>query len=256
MRGRWRTTGSTWIRTIILLALLIAVGGALWHWRETLRALFSSQERIQQWVASLGPWGPLASIGLNTAQVLLAPIPGHFVGWMNGYLYGVWLGTFYSMTGLLFGTTLAMALARRFGRPLVERLVSPKTLARWDRATHRQGPAFFFLIYLIPGLPDDVICFVIGLSPLALPRMIVLAMLGRLPGVFVSCWVGAYATELPLWAWILLAVGTAGLAWSFWRYRTRFEAAMAHIIQRVAGRRRPEAEPEGAAPEEGRSALP
>ena len=58
----------------------------------------------------------------------------------------------------------------------------------------------FFLIYLIPGLPDDIVCFVVGLSQLDLRQMIVLAKLGRLPGVSISCRVGAHATELPPWA--------------------------------------------------------
>jgi hypothetical protein len=31
-------------------------------------------------MASLGPLGPLVSIALNTAQVLLAPAPAQFVG--------------------------------------------------------------------------------------------------------------------------------------------------------------------------------
>ena len=83
------------------------------------------------------------SIGLNVAQVLLAPIPGQFVGLLNGYLYGPWLGTFYSMIGLLLGTALAMGLGRWFGRPLVERLVNPAQLARWDQIAVRQGPPFF-----------------------------------------------------------------------------------------------------------------
>jgi len=222
---------------VLFLALAIAAGvGLLWLRCEPLRVFFGDQERVREWVASFGPCAPLVSIALNTAQVLLAPIPGQFVGVMNGYLYGVWLGTLYSMTGLLIGTALAMALGRWFGRPLIERLVNPEQLARWDRITHRQGPLFFFLIFLVPSLPDDLVCFLVGLSPLALPRMIVLATIGRLPGVFVSCWVGACATELPWWAWIPLGGGAAALAWGFWRYRAQLESLAAHWIHRLVRR--------------------
>nr|HID12959.1 TVP38/TMEM64 family protein [Anaerolineae bacterium] len=234
MSGR-QACDRAWIRTALLAVLIIVIGGALWYWREVW-ALFGDQERIREWVAGFGPWGPLVSIALNVAQVLLAPVPGQFVGVMNGYLYGVWLGTLYSMVGLLVGTTLAMALGRRFGRPLVERLVSPEKLARWDRIADRQGPPFFFLVFLFPFLPDDVACFLIGLSPLAIPRMAVLAMLGRLPGVVVSCWVGAYATELPWWAWIPLGGGAAGLAWVFWRYQARLEGPIVFLIRRLVQR--------------------
>ncbi|MFQ6099997.1 MAG: TVP38/TMEM64 family protein [Anaerolineae bacterium] len=233
---RRRGGGWTWIRATLLAVLIVAVVGGLWYWHESLWAFFGNRERIREWMVSFGLWGPLVSIALNVAQVLLAPIPGQFVGLVNGYLYGVWLGTLYSMVGLLLGTALAMALGRWFGRPLVEHLVKPEQLARWDRIADRRGPLFLFLIFLFPFLPDDVVCFLIGLSPLAIPRMIVLAALGRLPGVYISCWVGAYATELPWWAWIPLGGGAAALAWVFWRYQARLEGLTVRLIQRLVRR--------------------
>jgi uncharacterized membrane protein YdjX (TVP38/TMEM64 family) len=238
------------------VALVVAIGAAAWYWREPLGALFGDQERIREWVEGFGPWGPLVTIALNVAQVLLAPVPGQFVGLVNGYLYGVWLGTLYSMAGLALGTALAMALGRWFGRPLVEHVVRPESLARWDRIASHQGPLFFFLVFLFPFVPDDIACFVIGLSTLAIPPMVVLVLLGRLPGVFVSCWVGAYATEMPWWAWILLGGGSAALAWIFLRYQRRLEAATVRLIRRMSGRRRSTAAPESSEREEGRSAPP
>jgi uncharacterized membrane protein YdjX (TVP38/TMEM64 family) len=227
--------GDNWAtaRTASIVMLVIVAAGTLWYWREPMWAFFSSPERVREWVASFGPWGPLVSIGINAAQVLLAPIPGQFVGLANGYLYGVWPGTLYSCIGLLLGTTLAMVLGRRFGRPLVERLVSPNTLARWDRIADQQGPLFFFLVFLLPLLPDDVACFLIGLSPLSIPRMLLLIMPARLPGVFVSCWLGAYATGLPWWAWIPLGGGATGLAWAFWHFQTQLENLMVRLIRRM-----------------------
>jgi len=220
----------------LLVVLVVVGGGALWYWREPLWAFFGDQEHIREWVTGFGLWGPLVSIALNVAQVLLAPVPGQFVGLVNGYLYGVWLGTLYSMVGLALGTTLVMGLGRRFGRPLVERLVNPEQLAHWDRIADHRGALFLFLVFLLPFLPDDVVCFLVGLSPLAIPPTVVLATLGRLPGVFVSCWVGAYATELPWWAWIPLGGGAAALAWAFWRYQTQLESLMVRLIQRFVKR--------------------
>ncbi|MDY7077584.1 MAG: VTT domain-containing protein [Chloroflexota bacterium] len=221
------------VRAVLVVALVIFAGIVLWYWHEPLWVFFGDPARIREWVLGFGPWGPLISVALNTAQVLLAPIPGQFVGLANGYLYGVGMGTLYSMVGLLLGTMLAMGLGRWFGRPLVERLVNPETLARWDRIADRQGLLFFFLVFLFPLVPDDVACFLFGLSPLSIPRMLFLAMLGRLPGVFVSCWIGAYATTLPWWAWIPLGGGSAGLAWLFWRYQAWLEGWVVRLIQRI-----------------------
>ncbi|MEA3340613.1 MAG: VTT domain-containing protein, partial [Chloroflexota bacterium] len=155
MRDEQHGDDLAWTRAALLTGLIIAIGGAVWVWREPLFAFFSDAERAREWVAGFGPWGPLVSVALNVAQVLLAPLPGQFVGLLNGYLYGLWLGVLYSMAGLLLGTALAMGLARRFGRPLVERLAGEETLARWDRLADRRGPLFFFLVFLFPFVPDD-----------------------------------------------------------------------------------------------------
>lgn len=225
-RGR-----SGWREITLFTLLLVSVAVALWIWREPLLAVVGNREQLQAWVDGLGPWGPLATIGLNVLQVILAPIPGQFVGVMNGYLYGLAAGTLYSMIGLVIGTATAMVLARQFGRPLVERLVPDRQMSRWDDLTKHEGPCFLFLVFLFPFVPDDVTSFLIGLSPLSIPRMLVLTTLGRVPGVVVSCWIGARADELPSWAWIPLGGGAAGLAWAFWRYQTEMEDAVVGLIR-------------------------
>jgi len=225
--------GWLWLTIALATALALGISAALWGWQKPLWAIIRDRSRLQAWVASLGPWGPLATISLNVLQVILAPIPGQFVGVINGYLYGIAAGTLYSLLGLIIGTGMAMALARRFGRPLVERLVPKAQMARWDDITAHQGPWFFFLVFLFPFVPDDITSFLIGLSPLSIPRMLVLVTFGRLPGVFVSCWVGARATTLPWRAWIPLGGGAAGIAWLFWRYQSELENLTVRLIQRL-----------------------
>jgi uncharacterized membrane protein YdjX (TVP38/TMEM64 family) len=220
---------------LIGVALLLVAVGLLWG--PDLYHLLEDREAIQDWVAGFGPWGPLLSILLNTLQVLLAPIPGQTLGLVNGYLYGVVLGTLYSLVGVMLGSLIAMTLGRWFGRPLVVRLVGSDTLERWDRVARRQGPAFFFLIFLVPFLPDDVICFVIGLSPLRIPYMLLLAAIGRLPGLVVASWVGAYATSLPWWGWVLIGIGGVILTIVFWRYQERLEQGVSALVERLARRR-------------------
>lgn len=214
---------------LMVCAVLLAVGIL---WGGDLYRLLMDREAVQAWVAGFGPWGPLVSILLNVAQVLMAPIPGQTVGLVNGYLYGVGLGTLYSLIGVMSGSALAMGLARWFGRPLVARLVGAGPLARWDRVARRQGPTFFFLVFLFPFVPDDIICFVVGLSPLSIPYILALAALGRLPGLLIASWVGANVTRWPWWGWGILAVGGLVLAFIFWRHQERLEEAVVRLIRR------------------------
>jgi uncharacterized membrane protein YdjX (TVP38/TMEM64 family) len=183
-----------------------------------------------------GWWGPLALIGLQVAQVLIAPLPGQVLGLVGGYVYGPWLGTLINMTGTLLGSGLAMALARRFGRPLVQRFVSPQWLDRLDGLAVKRGAAVFFLIFLLPFLPDDAACFVAGLSPLPLKELLLLAAIGRLPGVFIPNWLGAHAADLSAVQWGAIALLLVPLAVAFWRWQETIERWLLRLVERSPGR--------------------
>ena len=97
------------------------VGAALLAWRygADLWALANDEVALEAAVASLGMWGPAALIGINVAQILVAPIPGYVVQAASGYLYGPLWGGIYGAVGLMLGAMLAMLVARLLGRPLV-----------------------------------------------------------------------------------------------------------------------------------------
>jgi uncharacterized membrane protein YdjX (TVP38/TMEM64 family) len=213
-------------RTIAVLGLLAIVVAALLIWHRPLLSFFADRAEVQGFVMRFGPWAPLATILLHVAQVLLAPIPGQVIDAANGYLFGAAWGTVYSLVGVIAGSSLAMALARRFGRPWAERLIKKETLERLDGYSQQRGALFFFLIFLFPFLPDDVACFLAGLTPLPLPELVVLAAVGRLPGIFIANFVGANAAALTRTQIVVFAAILAAIALAFWRYQEKVEMAM------------------------------
>jgi uncharacterized membrane protein YdjX (TVP38/TMEM64 family) len=213
-------------RTIAVLGLLALAVAALLIWHRPLLSFFADRARVQEFVMRFGPWAPLAAILLHVAQVLLAPIPGQVIDAVNGYLFGTAWGTAYSLVGVIAGSSLAMALARRFGRPWAERLIQRETLERLDSYSQQRGALFFFLVFLFPFLPDDVACFLAGLTLLPLPELIVLATVGRLPGILVANFVGANAAALTRTQAVVFITVLVVLALAFWRYQERVELAM------------------------------
>ena len=118
-----------------IVGLVVLVLAALAGWLATQGLspeVLSDPHRLRSLILGWGAWGGLALVGLQILQILLAPMPGQVLGLVGGYLYGPWLGSVFNMTGTLVGSGLAMWLARRFGRPLVERLVSNRWLDRLD----------------------------------------------------------------------------------------------------------------------------
>jgi uncharacterized membrane protein YdjX (TVP38/TMEM64 family) len=116
-----------------------------------------------------------------------------------------------------------MILGRRFGRPLIDRLIDPNSMATFDRFTEKRGPIFFLIIFVMPWVPDDLACYAIGLSRLPLKLMIPLAAVGRMPSVIVQCWLTAYAQELPPAVIIGVIAGGVLLALAFYRYHRQLE---------------------------------
>jgi len=223
-------------QTIVILALLTLAVTALLIWHRPLLSFFADRAKVQGFVMRFGPWAPLAAISLHAAQVLLAIIPGQVIDAVNGYLFGTAWGTTYSWVGVIAGSSVAMTLARRFGRPWAERLIKKETLERLDSYSRQRGALFFFLVFLFPFLPDDVACFLAGLTPLPLSELIVLAAIGRLPGVFVANLVGANAAALTQTQGAVFIALLMAIALAFWRYQERVEMAMLKMIAWLSDR--------------------
>lgn len=218
-----------WLRLLALMAIAAALIAPPVIWRDAIAHIFAEREQVVAEIRGAGPWGPLVLIGLSVAQTIVAPIPGQIVNFVAGYLFGLGPGLLYSWVGLVVGTSLAMLLARYAGRPLVERIVDRKLLARVDALAKGRGLRFFFLFFLIPGLPDDILCFVAGLTPLPLRVLVLLSATARLPGLLGSVWLGAYAENLPWPSWIVLGGLGAVALWAVWRYGDRIERALLRL---------------------------
>ena len=136
-------------------------------------------------------FAPAVFVAIQALQVVIAPIPGHAMGLVSGYLFGTLWGTLYSVVGAVVGSYVAFSLSRRFGRPFVESVVDPDTLDRFDDLTHDHGLFALFVVFLVPGLPDDVLCFTAGLTDLRIHHMVAVALIGRFPGFFLANLAGA-----------------------------------------------------------------
>lgn len=223
-------------RRWLVLALVLGVGAGLWLLVQHGAMDWLQRERLEAWLAQLGVWAPVGLVAVEVLQVLLAPVPGHVVGLAAGYLYGVWVGTALCMLGLMLGTGLAVWLARRLGRPLVERLVSAASLQRLERFAQRRGARALLVIFLVPFLPDDAACLLAGLTTVPIRQVLVAAFIGRTPGVLASALIGAQAQALSTGQIVALVAGTLGVVVLFWLFQERLERLAYALAERLAGK--------------------
>jgi uncharacterized membrane protein YdjX (TVP38/TMEM64 family) len=179
-------------------ALAVVVGAALLLGGVVVAVLFgdrllalSDPDVLATIVRDAGPAAPVVFVLVQITQVVVAPIPSPAVALLGGFLFGPVIGSLLSVVGVTVGSALAFWLARRFGRAAVERFVPAGAIVRFDALTARRGQVGLFLAFLVPGFPDDALCFVGGLTAIPLRRLVAIAVLGRTPTILALSLVGA-----------------------------------------------------------------
>ncbi|TMQ59558.1 MAG: TVP38/TMEM64 family protein [Candidatus Eisenbacteria bacterium] len=166
----------TWIHGILLAAVVAAL---VWIGIES--APFFTRPRLEGFLRGAGHWGPLILLGLQIAQILVAPIPGVFMPILAGALYGPVVGVLIASVGTLVGSSAAYAIGSRAGLPLLKRWVGTENVDRANAIVGGKRWLALVPIFLVPFSPADAICFVAGMIGIDPSRFFLSVLIGRLP---------------------------------------------------------------------------
>ena len=164
---------------------------------------------------------PVIFIALQALQVIIAPIPGEVTGILGGFLFGEWVGLLYSTIGLTLGSVAAFGVGRWLGARYVRTLVSQETWDKMGFIVEAEGAILCFVIYLIPGLPKDMVCYLFGISPMPLWVFALVSTLGRIPGTWVLSAQGAHTAAGNYLQVTLLTTIVVGVALPLYYYRNQ-----------------------------------
>lgn len=181
--------------------------------------LYVDKRFLKQTLRELGLLAPVIFIGLQALQVIIAPIPGELTGILGGYLFGEWVGLFYSTLGLTVGSVAAFGVGRWLGAHYVQRLVSPDAWRKMGFIVEAEGAILCFIIFLIPGLPKDMACYLFGLSPMPFWIFALVSTLGRIPGTWILSAQGAHTAAGNYVEVILLTAVVVAVALPLYYYR-------------------------------------
>lgn len=147
-------------------------------------------------------------IGLQIAQIIISVLPGQVFQMAAGYLYGFLPGLLLSFVGALLGSTIAYYLATFLGRDALKLFVKPETMDNLAlKLNTKKAYLIVFLLYLIPGLPKDVIAYGAGASKMNIKAFLLMSMAGRLPAMSGSILMGAlYESKEYHWFGIIAAI--------------------------------------------------
>ncbi|HXJ82088.1 MAG TPA: TVP38/TMEM64 family protein [Candidatus Methylomirabilis sp.] len=183
--------------------------------------LYVDKKFLKQTLRQWGILAPVLFMLLQALQVIISPIPGEATGFLGGYLFGEWLGLVYSTIGLTFGSVVSFWIGRWLGERYVRKLVSKEMWDKLGFIVEAEGVILCFIIYAIPGLPKDIICYLFGISPMPMWVFAVVSGLGRIPGTWVLSAQGAHVETGNYLQVILISAGCAAVALPLYYYRHR-----------------------------------
>jgi uncharacterized membrane protein YdjX (TVP38/TMEM64 family) len=214
------------------LGMLVAMAWWVWSQPDLLDyvvRLYKDKKLLKRTLHEWGVLAPVLFMALQAMQVVISPIPGEATGFLGGFLFGQWLGLLYSTIGLGLGSTLAFVIGRWLGARFVRSLVKEETWNKLGFIVEAEGAILCFIIYLIPGLPKDVVCYLFGMSPMPLWVFALVSTLGRIPGTWVLSAQGDIAAAGQYVKAVLLMTLAVAVALPLYYYRHR-------IVDRLRGR--------------------
>lgn len=168
--------------TVVVVAGLVLLAGS--------DALLGTVEDVQKSVVRWGAWGWV----IYPVMVMVATVfflPGGILSLGGGFFFGIWWGTLLVLFGNLLGAAVAFFVGRKLGRTFVRhRLLRNPRWAALDQAIVRHGPRIIFFSQLNPLFPTSLFNYLYGITKVRFGTCLKWVALGRLPGIFLYCYLG------------------------------------------------------------------
>ena len=180
----------------ISLLVLIVAGIPLYLYFFKLEWLtsFRDIDKIVEFLNSYKGESALIYIAFQILQIVISVIPGQVFQVAAGYLFGFWNALLYAMVGAVLGTGLSFLLARLLGRDFLHIFFGEKKMSYYiERLNSKKAYTLIFFLYLIPGIPKDMLSYAAGASEMRFKPFILLASVGRLPGMIGCLLIGTMA---------------------------------------------------------------
>lgn len=180
------------LKLTLLFGIVVAVPLYIYFFHYEVIVEFKSMEDIIDFLEAHRTQSIFIYVAVQVLQIVISIIPGQAFQFAAGYLYGFIPGLLFSLAGALLGTTVSFYLAKMLGKDAVHLFFGEERMGYFiERLNSKKAYTLVFLLYLIPGLPKDVVSYAAGISEMNFKFFLILSLLGRIPGMAGSLLVGA-----------------------------------------------------------------
>lgn len=147
-----------------------------------------SVEALRKYVESYGKNAVWIFIVLQFLQVVVLPIPAVITVAAGVLLFGAFKSAVYSCIGIIAGSLVAFFIGKVFGYKVAKWLVGKENLDKWLNVIKGKDKIILTFMFLFPFFPDDVLCFVAGITTMSPLFFIIMIFITRIISVFASCY--------------------------------------------------------------------
>jgi len=126
--------------------------------------LINSVDDLRNFINGFGIYADLIFVLIQFLQVAILPIPGVLTVGAGVLLFGPIKATILSCIGIILGSIVAFFIGRIFGYKVVSWLVGEENLKKTINRVKGKDKVLLFTMFLLPFFPDDILCFVAGLT--------------------------------------------------------------------------------------------
>lgn len=144
----------------------------------------------REYILSFGIWAPVVSFLLMVIQSILVPLPAFIITFANAGLFGWVMGALLSWSSAMVGAALCYGIARLYGRSVVEKITTSKSLKEVDIFFERYGKWAVLIARLLPFVSFDIVSYAAGLTAMGFWEFFWATGLGQLPATIVYSYVG------------------------------------------------------------------
>ncbi len=177
--------------------------------------VISSAEGVQEYLERSGAWMPILYILLQYFQVILLPIPSIVSTVAGVALFGAFKTMLFSLIGILLGSITAFFTGRKLGNKAVAWMVGEETLDKWQKKLKGKDNLILTLAFILPLFPDDVLCFIAGLSSMSSRYFLGMMAVTRFVGISATCYSFDFIPWNTWWGLLIWGCLIAGLICAF-----------------------------------------
>lgn len=142
---------------------------------------FSSQVAFENYVRQFGIFAPVVLIVIQLLQVIFPVIPGVLGSIVGVALFGSLKSFIFNYIGISLGSIISFLLARKYGASFVKRIITEEKYEKYI-GKFQGGKGYTIILFftlLVPLAPDDIFCYLSGLSKMSFKKFMWIIILGK-----------------------------------------------------------------------------